>query len=435
MVTGFNLDNVNSEFHDAYKDYIDAVSEIAIAAPYFKPVRKNKNPGGQMHNAVELRREQGITRSAAGQGASTAMNEAVQMYIGDAQVRGAQLAGRAEVTYEEISKGESGNVYMEPMLVRVNSLKRSLESHLEQDLLYGGTARAVIAQSAYSNVSSTETQLTVANAEFAPGLLQPFEGAEYNFFDSSGSGSLVSSGSDAVFSISTVDTTNRTFNVTGTATGITALEAALDSGAVGAFPRGGKNSSGTQQEMTGAYTILNNSGTLFNIDAGTYSLWKATTYAARGRLTFDVVNQAVARVVGRVLRQKSFTLFCNPNGWADLLSDMHAQRVFDERTGVAKLEAGSKKLEFFSQNNDKITILSHPMVKEGHAFLFMDEDGIRVGSTFDWFNLPGVSEGGRIWENLPDDLGIQVRGYTVQALLLQQPACHCLITDIKNSGS
>src|SRR5581483_4286645 len=131
--------------------------------------------------------------------------------------------------------------------------------------------------SSSANASSTSTVVTLTAASWATGIWAGMENCPLNFFKQSDS-SLVSSGTDAVFTISSIDVDNRKLTLTGSAAGIAALDTAILAGACDIFFDTARTDATTFNEMVGINKIITNTGTLFNISASTYNLWKGNTY-------------------------------------------------------------------------------------------------------------------------------------------------------------
>src|SRR5690606_36099391 len=118
------------------------------------------------------------------------------------------------------------------------------------------------------NTDTTHTVITMTAASWAPGIWAGSENAVIQVYKSADN-ALVSSGADSYFTINSVSYANKTLTVSGTTTGIDALDTALASTATGYIHwKGAKG-----KEPVGLDKIISNSGELFGIDAAVYALW------------------------------------------------------------------------------------------------------------------------------------------------------------------
>jgi hypothetical protein len=251
------------------------------------------------------------------------------------------------------------------------------------------------------------------------------ENAQIVFYNGS---TLVSSGSDAIFTITSVDVDNRKLTLSGTATGIGDLDTALAAGDRQIYWYGSVTGSLSFSNFAGVDKIVTNTGTLFGISAATYNLWKGSSYSASsGALTLSKVSSAVAQAVNRGLAE-DVTCFVNPRTWANLMSDQAALRRHGAETG--KAEDGFEALRFHGQNG-AIDITSTSMVKEGEAFILPLKRLKRIGAQDMSFKTPG--RGDEIFLHIPDKAGYELRVWAHQALFCETPAKCVKITSIVNS--
>jgi hypothetical protein len=180
-------------------------------------------------------------------------------------------------------------------------------------------------------------------------------------------------------------------------------------------------------EAVGLDRIMTNSGLLFNINAATYNLWKANTFAVGGALTLAKIQEGVAVAAQRGLSE-DVELFVNPAVWQDLSTEQVTYRMMDSSYSNKKGVNGFEGLEFHSQNG-KITVYAHKYVKEGEAFLLPTRRAVRIGSSDISFNIPGT-DNGQIFIQNPTSAGFQFRIFSQQALLVVKPALCVKFTGI-----
>jgi hypothetical protein len=181
-------------------------------------------------------------------------------------------------------------------------------------------------------------------------------------------------------------------------------------------------------EFAGIHKIVTNTGTLFNINAASYNMWKGCAYAAGGALTLTKVEKAVARAVEKGLDQ-DVTVLVNPRTWTDLLAEQVAARKIDSTYDSKMVEAGHKSIKFFGMSG-VIEIEPTIYVKEGYAYILPISELKRVGSTDVTFKRPGKSD--EFFVELQNSAGYELRCFSDQALFCATPGKMVIITGIVN---
>lgn len=421
--------NLDGLFFEKYASKIEnLIPQFAIIRDEVAFVPRDKQNGGFYNQPVIVAAEQGFTYSAANNGAY-ALNDAISMELQNAQVIGYQMTGRATLDYESAARSVGSGAFEDATVLQMTNLLESANKRLELSLLYGQEGLG-------TSASTAATAATTANVVFTVGSWSDATwggsvGAQLNFFNNS-TGALISTGADSVFTVTSVDVATRTVGVTGTATGITALDAVE---AVDAFFRGARSAVSTFAEMPGLSKMITNTGTLWNIDAAAWDLWKGNTYAAgAAALTFSKVQSAVAVAVGRGLLDE-VTVYVNPKTWSNMNTEQAALRMYDSSYSTGKLTNGTRTLEYIGQNG-KMSIVPHPFVKQGDAFVAPTKYMKRIGATDISFNLKGKAgqmSNEAMFQNLQDSNGFQYRLYSNQSLFLEAPAKFVKITGIVNS--
>lgn len=387
--------------------------------------------GNLFHVPVILSDEAGFTHAANNAG-DYALNGAISFQTQDAQVSPSQITLVSRISYDAFTQSLASEAAFERLSkMLLERMVSATSKRLEILMLYGGSGIAVTATSGSSEVSAT-TVYTVAitTASWADGIWTGSKNQTVQFYKVSDD-SLISSGADSVFTITSVDPVNRTITVTGTSTGGAALKAVIITSpvALNVFYNGAHDA-----EMIGLNTILTNTADeLFNIDAEDWDLWRGNTYsAASGPLTFGKLQSAVALAVGRGLDEK-VTVLVNHKTWANLLTDQAAVRRFDSSYSKNKAEAGSESLVFYSQNGP-MEVLSHPCVKEGEAFLLPLNRVRRIGAgTSDMMFMPQSATNEEYFQYVPGYNSYEIRLYSNQAIIDELPARGVKITNIVNS--
>lgn len=411
-------------FKEAYgDDVMQLVPEVAKIIKVVPFVSRDKEEGNFYHQPVIVANEHGLTYAAANAGAFS-LNNSISMTMQDAQIQGSQMLLRSAISYDSAAKASnSKKAFIKATELLVENMMESMAKRLEIACLYGGLGGIAQADSSV-NTNATTTVITMTVASWASGIWAGLEGAQLQFYTVAGD-ALISTGADSIFTVSAVDDANYKVTVTGTSTGITALDSALGSGDQYVYFNGAHGS-----EMKGLNSIITNTTSLFNIDASVYTLWKSNTYSAsNAALTLGKIVAGVSLAVQRGLNEKASVLV-SPQTWSNLMTDLAAFRRLDTSYKSSKIEQGAENLTFYSQNGE-LEIISHNCVKKGEAFIIPMKKVKRLGAQEVSFKTPGRED--EIFLHLPSNAGFELRLYTDQAIFLETPARATKITGIVNS--
>ena len=407
------LSTLNGLFKEAYgddvKQLVPSSNKLQLAIPLKLGAKKT---GNLYHQPVVLAWPGGFTFAAANSGAFS-LNSAVASTMKDAQLQGSQIVLREYMDYEAASRAAGGiNAFVDATKLMFEMMQKSARKIIESELLYGQMGLGKVSS---KSGSTSPVTITFTAASWAPGLWSGVEGHEYDVYNGS---SQINTNASLV--VSSVDIDARQVTFTGNNTDIGNIAAGYDFYYKGAYGN----------EAAGVHKILTNSGDLFNINATTYNLWRATSYSAgSAALTFNKVKAAIGQAVGRGL-DEDVTLYVNPKGWDSIMTELAALRRFVEKSGKGgSYEIGSENIVFYSQNG-RVEIVPHIMVKEGFAYGLVKPSWVRVGATDLTFQTPGY--GGQIFTQLQSYAGFEVRNYYNAALLCEMPARNFIITDIVN---
>jgi hypothetical protein len=209
---------------------------------------------------------------------------------------------------------------------------------------------------------------------------------------------------NAAVVISSINPTTRVITCTGNATDATAIQAEAST-ALQLYPY-----LAVGNEMSGFYTILANTGNLFNINAGTYALWQANTYSyASTAANFGKIQSQVALATARGLME-DVAVFVNPTTFANIVTS----------------QAGARRYDSSYKNKE----MPHIFMKQGYNFVLPLKRCQRTGATDLTFTLPGMP--GEFFLQLPGYTAYELRCYTLQAAFLNSPYKGVLGTGIVN---
>lgn len=414
---------LNGLFRQVYsKEVKDLIPDFAILQKRL-PFSKAALLGDKYHLPVVVSDEHGFTYGGS-TAADYSVNSSVAMQMQDAQVAGSELTLQSGISYGAVTRAQSKGETAVEQAVRLlmERMKASAAKRVEIALLYGQSSTGIGALSAISG-SSTTRQFTISQATWASGIWAGMENATLDAYVSS-----TKKNANAVITVTSIDPTNRYVNVSGNATDLGDIDTAVGAAQTVYLVFQGSYSNA----MAGIDKILTNTGELFNINAGTYSLWKSQSYScSNAEFSMGKILSGLALAVGRGLLE-DVVILLNPDSFANIMSDLAAQRKFDGSYSKKKAENGFETVTFYGQNG-MIELLPHPMVKSGEAFALPLSVVKRVGSTDISFRGEGPSgEEDYLFQNQSTN-GWTCRAYTDQAILIEAPALCVKFTNITAS--
>lgn len=397
---------LNGLFKEVYADKIENL--IPEGTKFMQKVpfsARKKELGSLYHQPVILGLEHGITYAGPTDDAFT-LDDAISGVIRDATVQGSQMMLRSRLGIAAASRAAGGEpkAFENATKFLVRNMLRSMARRVEVGLFYGGAGIGVVGALPGGNV------ITVATAEWAPGIWAGAEKMKIDIYNAAGNTLR------GTASVTNVDMDLREITVDALPVGTVATDVMYFKSAKG-------------KEAAGIHTILTNSGVLFGIDASQYNLWKGNQVdLASNPLSFARVQDAIARAVEKGL-DSAVTVFVNPRAWSDLLTEQAALRQYDSTYSVSKAENGSQEIVFYGQNG-KVEIVPSIFVKEGYSYVLCLEEMLRIGSTDVTFKRP--DQGDTFFRELENAAGYELRAYSDQALLCFAPGKNTLIKGITN---
>lgn len=398
-----DVGTLNGFFKESYaKDIKNLIPDGIKLLPLIPFSKKEAILGSLYHQPVILGHEHGVTFAGATDDAFD-LADAVAGATKDAQVQGTQLVLRSMLGLAAASRAAAGDkaAFMGATKFLVKNMLQSVAKKLEIEMLYGQMGYATLA---VNGVASNT--IAIPAAQWAPGIWAGAENMPISIRDSGGT-------EVKNCKVVSVDFEAKTITVNGVAGTIAAGDVIWHNTAYG-------------NEFAGIHKIITNTGTLFNISAATYSLFKGNSYDASGALTLAKLQDAIALAVAKGL-DNDVTVIVNPAIWADLMTEQNALRVIDSSYSKDKIDAGSRKLAFFSQNGI-MEIVPSIYCKQGFAYVLSPDEFMRIGSTDVTFNRPGKE--GEFFRDLDSQAGYELRCYCDQALFCGSPAKNVIITGI-----
>lgn len=405
QINTYASDSLNAIFKNVYADKIETLMpDIAITSKDIKFVESEKHQGGMYIQPVKLAFSHGATY--AGPSTLPNLNAPITSTIRQAQVEAYQFYMREQVSYDVAARAASGkNAFVSSMGYVVETMMESTMQKLEAEHLYGQNNWGTVASVA-GNV------ITITTAEWGPGL---WNGAEQMILDvHTSAGVFVKN-----VTVTSVDIDNRAIAVDNAA-GVLATHVIRPKGEFG-------------NGMAGIHTILNNTGTLFGLNATQYSMWRATQFSAGGAaLTFNKLLGAAANPSVKGMAKKVKT-YVNVKTFRDLVNEFESARTdYADQVVRKKVERGveSEGLMFY-YHTGVMEIVSHPMVKEGYAYGLSVGDWRKVGATDVTFKLPG--QGDQFFQHMENTPAYELRCMSDYCLFTPRPAANFIVTNIVNT--
>jgi hypothetical protein len=398
-----------------YGKYSNPLPSDNTIAQFMPFVAKDKQGGDSYNFPVKLSHEHGFTPNV--DGSAFALNAARDSITKNATLNGATIMIRGTLPYDTTSAlmhgaengGPSGSSFFEPVDAKVMGLMEAGELYRELQLLYGaGTASAVAANIGVVNASVSGANLAapqvvnITAATWAPGLWNNLQNALVDIYQSDGSTLRESD----VTITAVVKATNR---LTLTKAASVAVVAAGDVLVL---------VDARTKSCYGLQAILENSGSLFGIDAATHPQWKAVSKNVGGLLARAFILGFAAELYANGLRDGG-KLFVPGCAFSDLSEE--ASELMRTGNNDAVIRQGAENL-LYRTPAGPIEVAVHSYMKNGIAMFLSKDNGARVGNTDLTFNLPGTNKW--FYAELPDNAGGQFRIYSNQAPVLERPY-HC----------
>ena len=400
------------DFKDLYKTsgLVDAIPSWMIFQDRFKFEEAEAGLGQFYVFGVILQKEQGFTyapSSGADSGVQT-LDASVAGYVGQAQVEGFSIYLRSRLSYDAAAKASRAGkkAFAQAYGAVLKNMKESHQFRLELSLLYGRDGLAVV-------TSNTTGALLISDASWATGVWgSGMKGAILEAFTTV---AATATQHDGDLTVSAIDISTKTVTVTGTSAAVVLSDVL--------YFKGARTTSG-YNECIGMYRILTTtSGTVFNISATSYELWKAQQYAVNGNLSLTAIMNGAS--VGMSFGLTKALLLCAPEKFAQLASDEAALRRYVENTPNAK--RGVKGITFMMGSVD-VEIVPHPLIKQGHAMMIAEDTIHRVGATDVTFSMPGTGQAMEV--HVTDSTAIEIRSMSDQGIYSEKPAQNVLLTAI-----
>jgi hypothetical protein len=429
MATNVSTAQLTGNFKEVYGDLKVLYPEMALLIKEAGELTEAERVGNEYHQPVLLTREQGYTYGGSSGDAYT-LSSSVALSMADAKLQGVENTLRSRISMRAATKAVGSTKAFKQTIGL--TLKSNMSSHVlrkEKEMLYGGSTLGLGVSASMANTSSTVTTITLTAATWATGLWAGEEGATLNAFRTD-TGALISSGADAIFTVTSVDPDNRAVVLTGTTTGTTAIQAQAANTTL-AFA-GARAALATLAEATGLHYVsaVAAGTTVWNI-SNTNTLWRPSQHScASGALTFGKVVAGMQKPIAKAALDENVKLYVSTDTFPSIVDSFAAARMLDSSYSPEEYKNGAGKVSYVF-GPGIATVVPHPMVMGGHAFAVPvgAAKPKKVGSTDITFDVPGRGE---MFTLIPDANGFEFRSYSDYAPFLPEPAKYVLFTNIVN---
>jgi hypothetical protein len=374
--------------------------------------------GNKYHQPVDLAMEHGVTYAAANAQNITLLSP-IAGEMQDAQVEGAQLFARSRVDYEAMYRANAAGrkAFAEATQLVVKRLTKAASKRLEIMTLHGRRGIGTLGTVAGSGTTRT---WTFSGDSWAAGIWGGAKNMTLDVFAADYSGTKVNS--NAAVTVTGVNISSKQITVSGNSTDLTAITAGMQ-----VFPETG----GPTNEFAGIDAIINNTGSLFNISASTYELWKGNVVSSVGRPTMQTFLDGARRAVELGLESDMLAVV-SPKCFEILNEDVAALRKYDSSYSVKEGENGVENIKYHGQSGT-LEIMPHLFQKDGQAHLIAPEEWKRIGATDLTFITRGANGEEKLILELPNSPSSEMRCYFNGAVFCEAPARAVALTGITYS--
>jgi hypothetical protein len=409
------MTDIQGWYKTSYADKMrDLIPDNTYYAREAKPLKEDKQPGGEYKLSVTLTSEEGVTLAGPNAGAF-ALNAPISMSSDFASISGSQFLLRSALDYESIMNSKNKNAFIKASKGQVKNMVKSAFFYQEAEFMWGKSSIGTIA-------STGAASFVVTLAEWAPGL---WLASKNRMLRIESVGGVLR----GTCQISSVAISTRTITVDALPPGTAATDKIFfgSAGAAGA------------NEQSGLHTIMTATGVFWGLSGTTYDVWQpeAAYSCSNAPLTFNKLMFALAGAGNKGLGDEisEIDVICNPNTWYGLGNDEAAMRNYDASYKPSMISKGAEQIEFNCPLG-RVRVISHKMMKEGYAFIHPKASRClqKVGSApTPTFKIPGQELKGEDYLIvMQNNAGVEHRIYWNSSLFTEHRSKMRLISGIVN---
>lgn len=423
------LTSLNTMFKYVQDKAQTLLPENAVLLKMVPEITSNTEEGRRYLVPVQLTHENGIT---FGDGTVFALNNASNAVYSEISVDSYPM-----VLLTQISESVAGRManseksFITESTLRAEVMYNSLARYYEISMMYGQSVTGIgTAIQSTSTASGTTGTCYVTTAQWSPGIWAGAVGMQINFYDTNGA--LVSTSTDSVFTVTSVNNTLQSFALSGSSTGITALSTAFGAGTCVIVINGAGGSTAVNGNiMLGLEAQIVGGTTIFGINASTYPLWQGQSSSASSA-SFNMAKAltGIGLAVGCGGLNSEVSLEVSAKTYQNLNADQAALRQYDGSYSGKEAENGSEDI-LYKGPNGKISVIVNNIIKEGEAYSFPKKFVKRVGVHEMSFKRPGKDD--EFFQEIPQYAGYSLRASGDFCVLHERLAQCTKFTTIVNS--
>lgn len=355
--------------------------------------RKDLKPGELVRLDVQLSPENGFS---CGVGDFT-LNDPVAQVSAKAEISDIGVCLRSRVSYDAITRARDDK----QAFVTFNDSKyipaaESFKTRCELlSMGYGRQGLGVL-----SADDDGAGVLTISAATWAPAMWMTMIGAVLQSYTALTGGSQ----HDGDMVVTAVDVANRQITVSGTSTSQATGDILFLKGHRGVAP-------------IGLMDIAKNTGTLYNISAASYDLWKANSYdVGTSALTLGKIALAAAKSADKGCNE-DLTCLVPTAAFQALVTDQSALREHGADYKHSEAETGFESIVFWGATG-KIRVVPYMFSKQGEFVMFPERYTSIIGSEE---GTNQVDKSGDVYFDLPDSAAKELRFFACFTVYSDRP--------------
>lgn len=409
------LSDLNALFKEVYADDIQNLVPESSHLTKAVSFKESTKQGKKFVQPVIVSSVGGFTVGDNSQ--AYTLNKSAGMVTKDAEIESPGLVLRQSIPYGQLAKSTSDKgSFINATRLTVEVMVEAITKRNEINFLYGESGiGSTSANDTY--VSGSDITISIDSGSWAAGIWSGSEASTtVQLYDTTAAANVDDGSGNDTFVVKAVDVDNKKVTLTAAnATLAAAVNTAIttNSHTCVIYYVGTKG-----VESLGLQAICQKSGTLFNIDNSTYSLFKGNDVSIATPLTISKLLAAFSSAIGRGLSEET-TIYLNPKTWLTLATDLQSIRKIDASYKPSKLEDGTEALELYTSAGVS-KIVPHLFVKEADVFILPLKRLLRTGASDVTFTLEGME--GKFFRQLENEAGFELRCFSSQSIFTAHPA-------------
>lgn len=412
------VDTLNGLFKTQYApDLNDLIPQHAILQQKLKYVPADKQNGAFYAVPCVLRSNQGVSYLGESGGVS-ALTNAINAIMKEAQVKGSELNIRGQLAYKALSQAATAGAraFKKSSSWLVEDMANVAFTRLELSTLHGQQGLGKVTGTP-TILSPSVVEVEISDETWATGIWVVLEGAEFELWAGDSNRNLV-------LQLTKITSDERKLQ-------FTYISGAGSFGSIAAgddiYPYKAKDGA-AYNEMAGLFKQYSTtSGTLFAIpNRQDYSLLQGNVVSNVGEISSAKIVEACSKAVDKGLMTDAIVLV-GTKTFADLNAENMGLRMFDSSYSGAKAENGSKELSY-DHINGKLSVVCHPFVKNGQALIMDPNDALFVGSSKPTFEIPGMPD--KFFRLVENYNAVELQNYADLAVFAHKPGQGVVLTGI-----